>query len=78
MPMDISFSAWSMELLKHLKETNDERQHDAEFINTRTDMAAAAYEDARLHQGMDPNQAMEVAHSVLMSGLHEEENDTEG
>ena len=62
------FSAWSMELKQYLQDIGDKRQNDVEFINGRVDSAAEAYEDAR-HQGMDPNQAMEVAHAALMEGF---------
>ena len=44
------FSGFAMELKKFLVDNNDERQHDVEFINGRSDAAAAAFEDAR-HQG---------------------------
>jgi len=67
----IDFSLWSMELLDHLKSINDERQHDAEFINARVDFAAAAFEEAR-HDGKDPGLAMEVAHAALMEGFQQD------
>ena len=62
------FSMWSMQLKQYLQNIGDERQNDVEFINGRVDSAAEAYEDAR-HQGMDPNQALEVAHTTLMKEL---------
>lgn len=68
MAKKLYFSAWSMELKQHLQDIGDERQNDVDFINGRVDIAAAAAEDAR-HQGMDPNQAMEVAHAALMEGF---------
>lgn len=68
----IEFSAFAMELKKFLVDNNDERQHDVEFINGRSDAAAAAFEDAR-HQGHTVDQAMEIAHSVLMEGFTDEE-----
>lgn len=65
----LSFSMWSMQLKQHLQDIGDERQNDVEFINGRVDSAAASFEDAR-HQGMDPNQALEVAHATLMEGFN--------
>lgn len=69
MPRKIYFSKWSMQLKQYLHDIGDERQNDVEFINDRVDIASAAFEDAR-HQGMDPNQAMEVAHAALMEGFN--------
>lgn len=68
----IDFSAFAMELKKFLADHNDERQHDAEFINGRSDAAAAALEDAR-RRGLTVDQAMEEAHGVLMEGFSEDE-----
>ncbi len=62
------FSKWSMQLKQLLQDIGDERQHDVEFINGRVDDASAAFEDAR-HQGMTVDQAMEVAHEVLIDGF---------
>lgn len=67
----IEFSAFAMELKRFLVDINDERQHDVEFINGRSEAAAVAFEDAR-HQGHTVDQAMEIAHSVLMEGFTEE------
>ncbi len=64
------FSGFAMELKKFLVDNNDERQHDVEFINGRSDAAATAFEDAR-HQGHTVDQAMEIAHSVLMEDFTE-------
>lgn len=69
MPRKIYFSRWSMQLKRHLMDINDPRQNDVEFINARTDIAAAAFEDAR-RGGMDVNQAMEVAHTALMRNFN--------
>ena len=68
----IEFSAFAMELKKFLVDNNDERQHDVEFINGRSDAASAAFEDAR-HQGHTVDQEMEIAHSAQMEGFTDEE-----
>lgn len=67
----IDFSKFSLALLQELKKRNDERQHDAEFINGRGDVAAAEFEAAR-REGCTGDQAMERAHAVLMEGLPDE------
>lgn len=67
----IEFSGFTMEPKKFLVDNDDERQHDVEFINGRSDDAAVAFEDAR-HQGHTVDQALEIAHSVLMKGFTEE------
>ena len=64
----IDYNYYSMYLLNELKRNDDERQHDADFINGRADAAAAAAEDARL-SGSTADQAQEIAMSVLLEGI---------
>ena len=67
----INFDYWAMSLKKYLQETGDERQHDAEFINGRSDAASEAFEQSRL-AGATVDQATEVAHQVLIEGFEDQ------
>ena len=64
----LDFSMWAIDLKKYLKDHNDERQHDNDFINGRSDAAAAEFEAAR-REGCTEHQAAEWAHHVLMKGV---------
>ena len=64
----IDFSYWAMDLKKHLRDINDSRKDDVEFINGRSDAAAAEFEAAR-REGCTEDQASERANRVLMQGF---------
>lgn len=66
--MAIEASYYGLYLLRYLKDTEDFRQHDHDFINGRADDAAGTYEAER-RAGATVNQAQEVAMKVLMDGL---------
>ena len=66
--MAIEASYYGLYLLRYLKDTEDFRQHDHDFINSRADDAAGTYEAER-RAGATVNQAQEVAMKVLMDGL---------
>jgi len=66
--MAIEASYYGLYLLRYLKDTEDFRQHDHDFINCRADDAAGTYEAER-REGATVNQAQEVAMKVLMDGL---------
>ena len=58
--MAIEASYYGLYLLKYLKDMDDPRQHDHDFINSRADDAAGAFESER-RAGATVNQAQEVA-----------------
>ena len=64
----LDFNSWGLQLKEYLKETNDSRKDDNEFINERGDAAAGEFEAAR-REGCNESQALERAHHVLMAGL---------
>ena len=66
--MAIEASYYGLYLLKHLRDTEDPRQHDAEFINRRADDAAETFTQERL-AGATVFGAQEVAMHVLMEGI---------
>ena len=66
--MAIEASYYGLYLLKYLKDTEDPRQHDHDFINSRADDAARAFECER-RAGATVDQAQEVAMKVLMDEL---------
>ena len=66
--MAIEASYYGLYLLKHLKDTEDPRQYDQDFINSRADDAAGAFEGER-RAGATVDQAQEVAMRVLMDGF---------
>lgn len=66
--MAIEASYYSLYLLKYLKDTENPRQHDHDFINSRADDAAGAFEGER-RAGAMVNQAQEVAMKILMDGF---------
>ena len=66
--MAIEASYYGLYLLKYLKDTEDPRQHDHDFINSLADDAAGAFEGER-RAGATVNQAQEVAMRVLMDGF---------
>jgi len=66
--MAIEASYYGLYLLKYLKDTEDSRQHDHDFINSRADDAAGAFEAER-RAGATVDQAQEVAMKILMDGV---------
>ena len=66
--MAIEASYYGLYLLKYLKDTEDLRQHDHDFINSRSDDAAGAFEAER-RAGATVDQAQEVAMKILMDGF---------
>ena len=66
--MAIEASYYGLYLLKYLKNMDDPRQHDHDFINSRADDAAGAFEGER-RTGATVDLAQEVAMKVLMDGL---------
>ncbi len=61
-------SYYSLYLLRYLKEQEDERVNDEEFIAQRADAAEIKFEDCR-RDGMTVDQAQECAMAVLLEGL---------
>jgi hypothetical protein len=66
--MAIEASYYGLYLLKYLIDTEDPRQHDHDFINSRADDAAGAFESER-RAGATVDQAQEVAMKILMDDL---------
>ncbi len=66
--MEIEASYYGLYLLKHLRETENPRQHDHDFINSRADDAAETFTQERL-AGATVFGAQEVAMRVLMDGI---------
>lgn len=65
----IEFSYYGLYLLSYLKENHPDKSTDTDFINSRSDHAAAIYEQSRL-EGYTPEGAQELAMAALMEGLH--------
>lgn len=61
-------SYYELYLLDHLRQHKFTQQHDRDFIRTRADEAAETYEQER-RNGHTPDQAQELAMSVLTKGL---------
>lgn len=66
---------FKLSLLNYLRESFPELLNDEEFINSRSDRAAQAYEDATL-QGYNSIGASELSNVVLYEGLHFSKFDT--
>ena len=66
--MAIEASYYGLYLLRYLRDTEDPRQHDHGFINSRADDAAGAFEGER-RAGATVDQAQEIAMKILMDGL---------
>lgn len=62
-------SYYHLYLQKHLQENRFEQAGDASFIETRDDLAATAYEQAR-REGYPIEGAQELAMQTLLKGLH--------
>ena len=66
--MKSELSYYRLYLLRFLKEQEDERANDDEFIDARTDAAEIEYEERR-RDGLTVDQAQECAMAVLLEGL---------
>lgn len=66
--MALERSYYGLYLLKYLRDTEDSRLHDHDFINSRADEAAGTFEAER-RAGATVDQAQEVAMKILMDGL---------
>ena len=62
-------SYYHLYLQKHLQENRFEQAGDASFIETRADLAATTYEQAR-REGYPIEGAQELAMQTLLKGLH--------
>ena len=66
--MAIEASYYCLYLLKYLIDTEDPRQHDHDFINSRADDAASTFELER-RAGATVDQAQEVSMKILLDDL---------
>lgn len=66
--MKIELSYYRLYLLRFLKEQEDERANDDEFIDARADVAEKEYEERR-RDGLTVDQAQELAMAVLLEGF---------
>ncbi len=66
--MKSELSYYRLYLMRFLKEQEDERANDDEFIDTRADAAEIEYEERR-RDGLTVDQAQELAMAVLLEGF---------
>ena len=66
--MKSELSYYRLYLLRFLKEQEDERANDDEFIDARSDAAEIEYEERR-RDGLTVDQAQECAMAVLLEGF---------
>jgi hypothetical protein len=66
--MKSELSYYRLYLLRFLKEQEDERANDDEFIDARADAAEKEYEERR-RDGLTVDQAQELAMAVLLEGF---------
>ncbi len=66
--MKSELSYYRLYLLRFLKEQEDERANDDEFIDARADVAEKEYEERR-RDGLTVDQAQELAMAVLLEGF---------
>lgn len=66
--MKSELSYYRLYLLRFLKEQEDERSKDDEFIDARADAAEIEYEERR-RDGLTVDQAQELAMAVLLEGF---------
>jgi hypothetical protein len=66
--MKSELSYYRLYLLRFLKEQEDERANDDEFIDARADAAEIEYEERR-RDGLTVDQAHECAMAVLLEGF---------
>ena len=69
--MKRELSYYRLYLLRFLKEQEDERANDDEFIDARADAAEIEYEERR-RDGLTVDQAQECAIAVLVAGISED------
>ena len=62
-------SYYGLYLLSYINENHPNLLSDTDFIESRADLAAATYEQARLEE-YTPEGAQELAMVTLMEGLH--------
>lgn len=62
------FSYYGLYLRNYLKKNSHPRQDDEDFISERAEQAEIQLEKSR-RDGLTPDQAQELAMSVLMKGL---------
>ena len=73
MKKDLNY--FELSLQEMLRSSHPHLLDDKEFINTRTDLAAEAYEQAVVN-GSNTIEATELANEVLFAGLHFSKFDT--
>lgn len=66
--MKSELSYYRLYLLRFLKEQEDDRANDDEFIDARADAAEIEYEERR-RDGLTVDQAQELAMAVLLEGF---------
>lgn len=66
--MKSELSYYRLYLLRFLKEQENERANDDEFIDARADAAEIEYEERR-RDGLTVDQAQELAMAVLLEGF---------
>ncbi len=66
--MSKELSYYRQYLKKYLTETDDPRKNVDDFIDSRTELAEAEFEEAR-RDGLTVDQAQERAIAVLMEGV---------
>ena len=71
--MELSY--YGLSLLSYLKESHPEKVSDITLIETRADIAAAAFENA-IKEGYTQSEAEELANQALLTGLHYSKYDT--
>lgn len=67
--MKRELSYYRLYLLRYLREQEDERATDEEFIDARSDAAEKEYEERR-RDGLTVDQAQELAMAVLLEGFN--------
>lgn len=66
--MKRELSYYRLYLLRYLKEQEDERANDEDFIEKRADAAESEFEERR-RDGLTVDQAQECAMAVLLEGF---------
>ena len=67
--MKRELSYYRLYLLRYLREQEDERATDEEFIDARADAAEKEFEERR-RDGLTVDQAQELAMAVLLEGFN--------
>lgn len=71
--MELSY--YGLLLFSYLKESHPDKLNDTAFIESRSDLAAATFENA-IKEGYKQPYAAELANEVLFNGLHFSKHDT--